>query len=264
MTHYQNRTKKRFGQHFLHDTHIINSLVRAIYPKADQQIIEIGPGGGALTFPLLDQVNHLEVIELDRDVIAWWQSQTDLADKLTIHAQDALTVDFKQLARQTKIRVVGNLPYNISTPLIFHLLEQADSIQDMHFMLQKEVVDRLVAPVGDKDHGRMAVMVQYLCETEFLFDVPPTAFSPPPKVDSAVVRLTPRTTIAEQVKDIKKLSQLVALAFAQRRKTLRNNLKGVISAEALESLGINPSTRAEALEVKDFVRMTNYWLEQPT
>lgn len=261
MTQYQNRTKKRFGQHFLHDTHIINSLLRSIYPKSDQQIIEIGPGGGALTFPLLDQIDHLEVIELDRDVIAWWREQTDLADKLTIHAQDALTVDFKALVRKNKIRVVGNLPYNISTPLIFHLLEQADVIQDMHFMLQKEVVDRLVAEVGDKDHGRMAVMVQYLCDTEFLFDVPPTAFNPPPKVNSAVVRLTPRTHITEPVRDIKKMSQLVAQAFAQRRKTLRNNLKGVISVEGLESLGINPSTRAEALEVHDFVRMTNYWLE---
>lgn len=258
MSHYQNRTKKRFGQHFLQDTYIINSLVRAIYPKSEQQIIEIGPGGGALTFPLLEQVEHLEVVELDRDVIAWWQSQADLKDKLTIHAQDALTIDLKALARGDKIRVVGNLPYNISTPLIFHLLEQVEMIEDMHFMLQKEVVDRLVAVAGDKDHGRMAVMVQYLCETEFLFDVPPSAFNPPPKVDSAVVRLTPRRVIKEPVHSIKKLSELVALAFAQRRKTLRNNLKGVLSDADFAALGIDPSRRAETLEVSDFVRMTNY------
>ncbi|WP_020557909.1 16S rRNA (adenine(1518)-N(6)/adenine(1519)-N(6))-dimethyltransferase RsmA [Thiofilum flexile] len=262
MSHYQNRTKKRFGQHFLQDTSIINSLVRAIYPKSEQQIIEIGPGGGALTFPLLDYVDHLEVVELDRDVIAWWQSQTDLNDKLTIHAQDALTIDFKALARHDKIRVVGNLPYNISTPLIFHLLEQVDVIEDMHFMLQKEVVDRLVAVAGNKDHGRMAVMVQYWCETEFLFDVPPSAFSPPPKVDSAVVRLTPRRVIKDPVQNTQKLSELVALAFAQRRKTLRNNLKSIISDAGFEALGIDPSRRAETLEVSDFVRLTNYWLEQ--
>ena len=262
MSHYQNRTKKRFGQHFLQDTYIINSLVHAIHPKPAQQIIEIGPGGGALTLPLLDYVDHLEVVELDRDVIAWWQAQKDLTDKLTIHAQDALTLDFKALTHHDKIRVVGNLPYNISTPLIFHLLEQVDVIEDMHFMLQKEVVDRLVAVAGNKEHGRMAVMVQYLCETEFLFDVPPSAFSPPPKVDSAVVRLTPRRVIKEPVQSIQKLSELVALAFAQRRKTLRNNLKGILSDADFEVLGIDPSRRAETLEVSEFVRITNYELNQ--
>lgn len=258
MQQYQQRTKKRFGQHFLHDPHVINGLLRAINPKPNQQIIEIGPGGGALTFPLLNEISHLEVVEIDRDVIAWLRSQPELDDKLTIHDQDALTLDLKALQRsEDKIRVVGNLPYNISTPLIFNLLNQADLVEDMHFMLQKEVVDRMVAKPSTKDYGRLAVMVQYFCHTEFLFKVGPGAFNPPPKVDSAIIRLEPRLSFEHPANSVENLSKLVAQAFAQRRKTLRNTLKKMLSAEQIKSVGIDPSQRAETLSIQDFVKLSN-------
>lgn len=258
MDQYQHRTKKRFGQHFLHDPHVINGLLRAINPKPEQQLIEIGPGGGALTFPLLKEIDHLEVVEIDRDVIAWLSSQGELKDKLTVHAQDALTLKLAELKKsENKLRIVGNLPYNISTPLIFNLLDQAEHVQDMHFMLQKEVVDRMVAVPSTKDYGRLAVMVQYFCHTEFLFKVGPGAFNPPPKVDSAIVRLEPRLNIENPANSTETLSKVVAQAFAQRRKTLRNTLKKVFSSEQIESVGIDPSQRAETLSVDDFVRLSN-------
>ncbi len=250
------RTKKRFGQHFLRDHGVIQTLIQYINPKQDQQIIEIGPGMGALTFPLLEQVGFMEVIEIDRDVIQHLQRQG--GDRLTVHNVDALKFDLKQLLNDNQpLRIVGNLPYNISTPLIFHLLEYAPHIQDMHFMLQKEVVDRITAQPGNKTYGRLSVMVQYHCDTEYLFYVGPEAFSPPPKVDSAVLRLQPWQQKPYQANDIKLFSQVVTQAFSMRRKTLRNTLKKLLTIEQIEAVGIDTGLRPENLSVKDYVALSN-------
>jgi len=250
------RTKKRFGQHFLQDHAVIQTLIQYINPKQQQQIIEIGPGMGALTFPLLKLLDKMEVIEIDRDVIKHLQQQG--GNKLTIHNVDALRFDLSHLLKDDQpLRIVGNLPYNISTPLIFHLLEYAQHIEDMHFMLQKEVVDRIVAQPGSKTYGRLSVMVQYHCQTEYLFFVGPQAFNPPPKVDSAVLRLQPWQQKPYQAKDIILLSQVVTQAFSMRRKTLRNTLKKLLSTEQIESVGINPSLRPENLSVKNYVDLSN-------
>ena len=250
------RTKKRFGQHFLHDQGVIQTLIQYINPKPDQQIIEIGPGMGALTFPLLQQLGSMEVIEIDRDVISHLRSQG--GDKLIIHNMDALKFDLSQLLKaDQQLRVVGNLPYNISTPLIFHLLEYAPHIKDMHFMLQKEVVDRISAAPGSKTYGRLSVMVQYHCDTDYLFYVGPEAFSPPPKVDSAVLRLQPWQQKPYQANDLKLLAQVVTQAFSMRRKTLRNTLKTLLTTEQIESVGIDPTLRPENLSVKNYVELSN-------
>jgi 16S rRNA (adenine1518-N6/adenine1519-N6)-dimethyltransferase len=250
------RTKKRFGQHFLQDHAVIQTLIQYINPKQDQQIVEIGPGMGALTFPLLKLLDKMEVIEIDRDVIKHLQQQG--GDKLIIHNMDALRFDLNQLLKEGQpLRIVGNLPYNISTPLIFHLLEYAQHIQDMHFMLQKEVVERIAAQPGSKSYGRLSVMVQYHCETQYLFYVAPEAFSPPPKVDSAVLRLHPWQQKPYQAKDIKLLAQVVTQAFSMRRKTLRNTLKKLLSTEQIEAVGIDPTLRPENLSVKNYVDLSN-------
>ncbi len=250
------KTKKRFGQHFLHDQGVIQKLIYEINPQVDDNIVEIGPGLGALTFPLLDALSALHVVEIDRDVIARLKLK-NLAS-LQIHEQDALTFEFDQLEKGGTLRVVGNLPYNISTPLIFHLLESASKISDMHFMLQNEVVERITAKPGSKTYGRLSVMVQYFCETEYLFFVGPESFSPPPKVDSAILRLIPRKFFDQKADDEKKLASVVAQAFSMRRKTLRNNLKKLISSEEIESLNIDPSARAETLSVEEFVKLSNH------
>ena len=254
------KTKKRFGQHFLHDQSVIQRLIHEIHPKADESFVEIGPGLGALTFPLLDIVNHLDVVEIDRDVIKRLEQRNN--SKLTIHGVDALSFDFNQLLDQSeaskqKLRVVGNLPYNISTPLIFHLLESSSIIQDMHFMLQNEVVKRITAKPGSKTYGRLSVMVQYYCDTDYLFFVGPESFNPPPKVDSAILRLSPWQEKSLQAADEKQFSKVVAQAFSMRRKTLRNNIKKLLSAEQIGSLGIDPGLRAEVLTVEDFVKLSN-------
>ncbi len=250
------RTKKRFGQHFLHDHGVIHKLIKYIHPQENQQIIEIGPGMGALTIPLLEQISQLEVIEIDRDVIQHLQQLG--GDKLTIHNVDALKFNLADLLKNNQqIRVVGNLPYNISTPLIFHLLKYQEYIEDMHFMLQKEVVDRIIAQAGSKTYGRLSVMVQYYCETEYLFYVGPEAFKPPPKVDSAVIRLQPWQEKPYLANDVEVLSKVVAQAFSMRRKTLRNTLKKLFSKKQIESVGIDPSARAETLSVKNFVDLSN-------
>ena len=250
------RTKKRFGQHFLHDHAVIHTLIQYINPKQDQQIIEIGPGMGALTFPLLKLLDKMEVIEIDRDVIKPLQQQGGA--KLVIHNVDALRFDFSQLLKDNQhLRIVGNLPYNISTPLLFHLLEDAAYIQDMHFMLQKEVVDRITAQPGSRTYGRLSVMVQYHCDTEYLFFVGPEAFSPPPKVDSAVLRLQPWQQKPYPAKDIKLFAQVVTQAFSMRRKTLRNTLKKLLSTQQIEAVGIDPSLRPENLSVKNYVDLSN-------
>ena len=259
------KTKKRFGQHFLHDHHVIQKLIYEINPNSSDLMVEIGPGLGALTFPLLEKIDHLHVVEIDRDVIKHLEQKNN--PKLLIHSVDALKYNFNELTEDNNkpLRVVGNLPYNISTPLIFHLLEplsntnqQQSTITDMHFMLQNEVVERITAKPGNKSFGRLSVMVQYYCETEYLFFVGPESFDPPPKVDSAILRLTPWVERPYQATDDKQLSKLVAQAFSMRRKTLRNNLKKVISAEQIESLGIDPSHRAETLGVEDFVKLSNF------
>lgn len=249
------RTKKRFGQHFLNDQFVIQKIINEIHPSKTDCMVEIGPGLGALTFPLLDKLDTLNVIEIDRDVIARLKQKNNT--KLIIHSNDALDFDFNTLADEQALRIVGNLPYNISTPLIFHLLESAQIIQDMHFMLQNEVVQRITAQPGSKSYGRLSVMVQYHCQTEYLFFVGPESFDPPPKVDSAILRLSPWKNRPFKANDEKKLSILVAKAFSMRRKTLRNNLKNIIDTKQIESLGIDPSLRAETLKVSDFVQLSN-------
>ena len=249
--------RKRFGQHFLTDTTLVDRMVRAIAPTDDQIVVEIGPGRGALTLPLLDAIQHLHVVELDRDVISRL-GHTISAQRITIHAADAMKFDFRSLAKDgKKIRVVGNLPYNISTPLLFHLLEQVDCIHDMHFMLQKEVVDRLTAAPSTPDWGRLSVMVQYYCHNDYLFFVPPEAFSPPPRVDSAVVRLTPYAEPPHPVDNFKMFRQLVTQAFSQRRKVISNALKSLLSADQIRAAGADPSSRPDAVSLSDYVALAN-------
>ncbi|MDH5594252.1 MAG: 16S rRNA (adenine(1518)-N(6)/adenine(1519)-N(6))-dimethyltransferase RsmA, partial [Gammaproteobacteria bacterium] len=222
----EHRPRKRFGQNFLHDPNIISRIIDAIHPRDDQQLVEIGPGQGALTSFLLDRINHLDVVELDRDLVTLLRKKFSDTEKLTIHSADALKFDFCSLGTQgNKIRLIGNLPYNISTPLIFHLLEQSHCISDMHFMLQKEVVERMAAQPATKAYGRLTIMVQLFCTVEKLFTVPPGAFNPPPKVDSMIVRLIPHESPQYEIKNKTVLQELVNQAFSQRRKTLRNALK---------------------------------------
>lgn len=258
MSKYQQQAKKRFGQHFLHDRNVVERMLNALSLRPDDHVVEIGPGSGALTFSLLERLPQLDVVEIDRDIIAWWRQQPQAQGKLTIHAQDALKLDIPALRGDGEaLRIIGNLPYNISTPLIFHFLQQRKHIRDMLFMLQKEVVDRMTASPGNKDYGRLSVMVQYVCETHYLLKIGPGAFSPPPKVDSAVVYLKPWATPPHQAHDEGRLRQLVTQAFSQRRKTLRNTLKDLLTAEQIERVGISPTQRAETLSVADFVNLAN-------
>jgi 16S rRNA (adenine1518-N6/adenine1519-N6)-dimethyltransferase len=251
------QARKRFGQHFLHDRHVIGRIVATLAPRPGDHIVEIGPGKGALTRELAKQLPHFDAVELDRDLLAHLPSAIP-AGKLTLHGADALKFDFCQLMQAGRnLRLVGNLPYNISTPLLFHLLDQAGCIEDMLFMLQKEVVQRLAAAPGGKDYGRLSVMIQYRCAVEKLFDVAPGAFTPPPKVDSAVVRLTPYEKPPVAVNDEAQFAKVVRAAFASRRKTLRNNMKGLISAEAMTALGIDPTRRAETLSLAEFAALSN-------
>ncbi|MGQ7245592.1 16S rRNA (adenine(1518)-N(6)/adenine(1519)-N(6))-dimethyltransferase RsmA [Salinicola sp. V024] len=254
------RARKRFGQNFLQDLGVISRIVRAIGPRAGDRLVEIGPGQGALTGPILEANGALEVIELDRDLIPGLRVQFYDYPDFTIHEGDALKFDFQALSQQDgrPLRVVGNLPYNISTPLIFHLLAARGAISDMHFMLQKEVVERLAAEPGGTNWGRLSVMTQYHCEVESLFVVSPDAFVPQPKVDSAIVRLTPFAELPSPANDEAHFSDVVRQAFGQRRKTLRNNLKGVIEVEALEALGIDPGRRPQTLRVDELVAISNY------
>lgn len=248
--------RKRFGQNFLQNQHIINNIIHAINPQPDDNVLEIGPGLGALTQPLLRQLNKLTAIEIDRDLQQYLSELPIAQGKLTVVGADALTVDFNQFGSQ--LRVVGNLPYNISTPILIHLLGFSETIQDMYFMLQKEVVDRMAAIPGTKAYGRLSVMLQYHCEVESLFAVPPEAFDPQPKVDSAVVRLIPYKTSPFERVDVAQLQQLVATAFSMRRKTLINNLKGLISATQLQDLGIDGSKRPEQISVTEYVQLAKF------
>ena len=249
--------RKRFGQNFLIDAQVIADIVNAVAPKRDDCVVEIGPGLGALTDPLVKRLKHLHVIEIDRDIVARLRKNYT-QEQITIHAGDALEFDFTSLgAAPGGLHVVGNLPYNISTPLLFHLAGFADLVHDMHFMLQKEVVERMVAEPGSSDFGRLSVMLQYRFVMDCLLEVPPESFDPAPKVDSAVVRLIPRPRSELMARDETRFAQLVMTAFAQRRKMLRNNLKGLIDDAGLERLGIAPTARAEELSVDDYARMAN-------
>ncbi len=249
------RARKRFGQNFLIEPRVIADIVTAIAPARGDRLVEIGPGQGALTAPLLDRLDSLDVVEIDRDLVAGLAARFP-GERLRIHTGDALDFDFAPLGPQ--LRVVGNLPYNISTPLLFHLASFAPVLRDLHFMLQQEVVERMVATPGGGEFGRLSVMLQYRFDMESLFIVPPEAFSPAPKVYSAVVRMRPRPQAALTAKDEGALAQVVAAAFGQRRKMLRNTLRGLFTAEELVALGISATQRAEELAVEDFVRLANY------
>jgi 16S rRNA (adenine1518-N6/adenine1519-N6)-dimethyltransferase len=246
--------RKRFGQNFLIDDSVVAAIVDAIAPRRDDLVAEIGPGMGALTRPLASRLDHLHVIEIDRDIIAWLATEF-LAARVTTHAGDALKFDFGALG--TRLRVVGNLPYNISTPLLFHLASHVGVIRDIHVMLQKEVVERMIAAPSTSEYGRLSVMLQYRFEMERLLDVPAAAFNPAPKVESAVVRLTPFARLPYPARDEAALGKIVAAAFSQRRKTLRNALKGYFEAAELERLGVDAGLRAQDLDVADFVRMAD-------
>ncbi len=248
--------RKRFGQNFLQSKQVIDAILRAINPQTEDNVLEIGPGLGALTEPLLRRLSHLTAVEIDFDLQKYWTESPLAQDKLTLVAADALTVDYSQFGK--RLRVIGNLPYNISTPLLLRLLQFLPYIEDMHFMLQKEVVERMAAQPGTKDYGRLTVMLQYHCEVEYLFEVPPEAFDPPPKVDSAVVRLTPYASPPFAKVKVEQLERLVASAFAMRRKTLNNNLKGIISAEQLIHLGIDGSRRPEQISVAEYVQLAKF------
>jgi 16S rRNA (adenine1518-N6/adenine1519-N6)-dimethyltransferase len=252
------RARKRFGQNFLHDSNVIRQIANAIHPREHEHLVEIGPGQGALTTELLAGGCELDVVELDRDLVPLLAATFAGNPRLRIHQGDALQFDFNSLYDGKRpLRLVGNLPYNISTPLIFHLLEFAPAIDDMHFMLQLEVVNRLAASPGSKAWGKLGVMAQYHCQIDALFEVPPTAFTPAPKVQSAIVRLKPRPGLVRDPALESRLRRTVNAAFAQRRKTLRNNLRDLIHMQQLEELGISPSARAETLSLQQFVTISD-------
>ncbi len=251
------RAKKRFGQHFLHDPAVIARIVAALAPRPGQRLVEIGPGRGALTHPVLEHASVLHAVEIDRELGARLQALPEAANgTLQVHTADALTFDFAALAADAqRLRLFGNLPYNIATELLFRLLPHAPLIEDMHFMLQKEVVQRLCAEPGSKARGRLSVMLQTRCNVEHLFGVPPGAFSPPPAVDSAVVRLRPLRHPELDAATVDEFSDLVRLAFQQRRKTLRNALRSRLAETAIRAAGVDPGQRAEALSNAQFVKL---------
>ncbi len=255
----QHQARKRFGQNFLQDRSIINAIVRAVRPQPDDMVIEIGPGLAAITEPLTRELKQLHVCEIDRDIITYLQQQP-FSNKLIIHAGDVLQFDFNSI--QGRKKIVGNLPYNISTPLLFHLSQIADDVIDMHFMLQKEVVKRMIAIPNSNDYGRLSVMLQYYFDMEYLLDVPPESFTPPPKVDSAVIRMIPVRHRIGQAQDLTHFANLVRDAFHQRRKTIHNNLKPIASDEDLRHCGIDPKQRAQELAPELFVKLSNYLLNK--
>ncbi len=252
----QHRARKRFGQNFLSDPGVIHRIIQSINPRPGQRLIEIGPGLGALTCPILNLVNEMDVIELDRDIVPKLQLNCGLdavqKNQLRIHNVDVLQFNFADLNYAEPLRIIGNLPYNISTPIIFHLVKYSHLIQDMYFMLQKEVVLRLAAKPNTNNYSRLSVMAQYYFQVDALFLVPPESFDPIPKVESAIVRLVPHNSKPVQIDDDKAFGKLVTLAFSQRRKTLRNVLKDTCSASQLESIGIDPTSRAQTLSLQQF------------
>ena len=261
---FKDPPKKNLGQHFLTDQDIISKIVLAVKPVAGDFLVEIGPGQGAITFPLLKKHGSLTVIEFDRDLITPLMESAEGMGDLTIIHKDVLKVDFTKLAAdRPAIRLVGNLPYNISTPILFHVLEHAPVVRDMHFMLQKEVIDRMAAEPGSKVYGRLTVMLQARCEVTPLFMVPPHAFRPPPKVDSAVVRLVPLAADKIHIKDAVLFENLVRDAFGQRRKTIRNAMQAIATSDDIEAVGLRPDARAEQLPVTDFIKLANFLTSKP-
>ena len=257
------KAKKKFGQNFLVDEQIIADIIGAIRPEAEDHMVEIGPGLGALTRPLLKRLNRLHVVEIDRDIIARLEHdypQDHPKSKLTIHAGDALKFDLATLP--APLRIVGNLPYNISSPLLFHFAAYAERIRDMHFMLQNEVVERMVAEHSTPEYGRLSVMLQYRFHMEKLLDVPPQSFRPAPKVDSAIVRMIPLPAAEIIVRNEELFAAVVSAAFGQRRKTLRNTLRSYLNEADFEKLGIDAQLRAENLGVAEFVKVADY-LDKP-
>lgn len=248
--------RKRFGQNFLTDDVVLHDIIGAIAPAADDAMVEIGPGLAAMTALLLEQLRHLHVVELDRDLVERLKKRFS-AERLTVHSADALKFDFAGIPvpQGRKLRVVGNLPYNISSPLLFHLAEIAPNVQDQHFMLQKEVVERMVAEPGGKAYGRLSVMLQWRYHMELLFVVPPTAFDPPPQVDSAIVRMIPLAQPMDCPQAL--LEQVVTKAFSQRRKVIRNCVAGLFTEDELRQAGVDPQARPEAVPVEQFVALAN-------
>ncbi len=251
------KLKKHFGQHFLHDRDVLDRIVYAINPQAGQRLVEIGPGAGALTLPLLDRTGHLIAIELDRDLHQPLRERAAAHGQLDLIEGNVLDIDFSALGLQLggPLRVVGNLPYYLSSPILFHCLAHRGAISDMTFLLQKEVVERIVAPPGNKTYGRLSVMLQLACHAESLFEVGPDAFTPPPKVDSALLRLVPRPDSEQPDVDPRILENTVRAAFGKRRKTLANALKGHLDTEQIQATGIDPGVRAETLPPEAFVRL---------
>jgi 16S rRNA (adenine1518-N6/adenine1519-N6)-dimethyltransferase len=258
------QARKRFGQHFLHDQNIIARMVSAIAPAESDKLLEIGPGQGALTFPLLAQCKQLTAVELDRDLIPILRRGAAKYGVLDIINCDILEFDLNALAGtdDQQYRIVGNLPYNISTPLMFHLMASISHIRDMHFMVQREVALRIVATVGDKNYGRLSIMMQYYCQCQYLIDVPPQSFTPPPKVDSSIIRLIPHSQPIIEVNDFELFSLIVKTAFGQRRKTIANSLKKMIEPSCFEAAQVDRSLRAECLTGADFARLTHAKLNQ--
>jgi len=252
----KHRPRKRFGQHFLHDPAVIERIIGAVQPVPGERLVEIGPGEGALTLPLLARGTALTVVELDRDLAARLAARPEAGSSLTVVQGDALKIDLAGLAAPGELlRLVGNLPYNISTPLLFRFVAQAGVIRDMHFMLQREVVERMVAPPGSRTYGRLSVMLAAACRIEHLFDIGPGAFRPPPKVWSSIVRLQPWTDPPFAIPDPARFAEVVRRAFGQRRKTLRNALHGVVDEDAIRAAGCDPGTRAETLPPAAFARL---------
>ncbi|WP_431067385.1 16S rRNA (adenine(1518)-N(6)/adenine(1519)-N(6))-dimethyltransferase RsmA [Methylotuvimicrobium sp.] len=259
MTH---KARKRFGQNFLTDYSIIEEILGNIQVRPGEHWVEIGPGQGALTAPLLNHAIRLDIVELDRDLVSLLKKKFGDNERLTIHSADALSFNFQALPTDGKpLRVIGNLPYNISTPLLFHLLESTSCIADMHFMLQKEVVDRICAEPGSKKYGRLSVMAHYYCAAEHLFDVPPESFDPAPQVTSSIIRLIPHNKPPVSVNSVEDLNQVVVHAFSQRRKTIRNSLRNLLDEQQIAELGIDPSARAETLSLEDFAALSRYLIK---
>ena len=262
--HLGHQAKKRFGQNFLHNEAVISDIVDAINPEPGENLVEIGPGLGALTEPVIERAGKISVVELDRDLAHRLRHHPFIADDLTIYETDALKFDFAQLASEEKpLRIFGNLPYNISTPLIFHLLTFKDKVKDMHFMLQKEVVERMAAGPHCKAYGRLSIMTQYQCQVFPVMEIGPEAFKPAPKVDSAIVRLIPHEHIANPVKDIKALNTICLAAFGQRRKTIRNSFKKLISVAQLAELNIDANLRPENLSIDEYIKLANFIVDNP-
>ncbi len=263
-SHLGHQAKKRFGQNFLHDDSVISRIVDVINPEPGENLVEIGPGLGALTEPVIERAGKLSVVELDRDLAHRLRHHPFLAPHITIYENDALKFDFSQLFIEGEpLRIFGNLPYNISTPLIFHLLTFKEKVHDMHFMLQKEVVERMASGHNCKAYGRLSIMTQYQCQVIPVMEIGPEAFNPAPKVDSAIVRLIPHKEIKNPVKDINALNRVCLAAFGQRRKTIRNSFKKLLTVEQLISLDIDPTLRPENICVDDYIKLANFIVDNP-